>query len=169
MYGTRDRYSYNNYSYNSSNRQDQYQYNSRYNNYQYDDTNYYRTERNYAPKFERVSLRPTDPIPKLAQDEIGVRFNTTGDDFNKIYKKIENKLLKLYRSVTLKGIGINSYLSLGLACDKVYAIADMTRRKIRGLHQINREFSRSYVAAYQSTDVSDIYKFFRELSITTNM
>ena len=109
MYGTRDRYSYNNYSYNSSNRQDQYQYNSRYNNYQYDDTNYYRTERNYTPKFERVSLRPTDPIPKLAQDEIGVRFNTTGDDFNKIYKKIENKLLKLYRSVTLKGIGINSY------------------------------------------------------------
>ena len=52
------------------------------------------------------------------------------------------------RKITLKAIGN--------ACNKVLSMADILRRKIKDLNQINYTYSRKYIAKYESEDVKKL-------------
>lgn len=96
--------------------------------------------------FKRVAIESDSTPQKLAPNEIGIKSGIKGAEISEIVDRIIHKLLyRNMRSVTLKAIGN--------ACNKVLSTADIVRRKIKDLYQINNTYSRKYVAKYESEDV----------------
>jgi DNA-binding protein len=95
---------------------------------------------------KRVSILPETPTEKLRPDELGIKSGIRGAEISEIIDRVLYKLLnRNMRKVTLKAIGN--------ACNKVLSIADIIRRKIKDLNQINNHNSRKYKAKYESEDV----------------
>ena len=96
---------------------------------------------------KRIAIESEIPLQKLAPDEFGIKSSIKGAEISEIVDKILYKLLnRNMRKITLKAIGN--------ACNKVLSMADIIRRKIKDLNQINNTYSRKYIAKYESDDVS---------------
>jgi hypothetical protein len=106
---------------------------------------------NFALK--RTAIVPETDIKKLEWNEIGVKSNLKGSEIKQYVDRAIYKLLtQNSRKITLKAIGKN-FIYPGNACSKVLSIADIIRRKIKHLYQINNNYSRKYIAHYESEDV----------------
>ena len=104
------------------------------------------SQRHYKGDLKRVAIVPEKEIAKLRFDEIGIKSDLKGAEIRDYIDRAIGKLLyKDMRKITLKAIGN--------ACNKVLSMADIIRRKIKDLHQINDSYSRKYVAKYESEDV----------------
>ena len=96
---------------------------------------------------KRVAIVPDTPTEKLRPDEFGIKSGIKGAEISEIIDRVLYKLLhRNMRKITLKAIGN--------ACNKVLSIADIIRRKIKDLNQINNHSSRKYKAKYESDDVN---------------
>jgi DNA-binding protein len=95
---------------------------------------------------KRVEIVSQTPLQKLAPNEFGIKSGIKGAEISEIVERILYKLLdRNMRTITLKAIGN--------ACNKVLSMADIIRRKIKDLNQINITYSRKYTAKYESDDV----------------
>lgn len=106
----------------------------------------------------RVSIEPAEEMKKLERNEIGIKSDLKGTEIKKYVDRAINKLIYAKLPVvTLKAIGIffiyKLIFILGNACSKVLSIADILRRKIKNLSEIHKNFSRKYIAKYESEDV----------------
>jgi hypothetical protein len=103
---------------------------------------------------KRTAIIPETEIKRLEKNEIGIKSNLKGSE---IKKYVDMAIYKLFafenRTITLKAIGKNLNNFLGNACSKVLSIADIIRRKIKNLYQLNNHYSRKYIAKYESDDV----------------
>ena len=110
----------------------------------FDDT--HATQLDNFKEMKRVSINPETPMQQIRSNEIGIRSSVKGKEIRNYIDRAIYKLIYLnLRTITLKAIGN--------ACNKLLSIADIIRRKIKDLNQINHTFSRKYIAKYESEDV----------------
>lgn len=95
----------------------------------------------------RVKIVPEKEIERLKRNEIGIKSDLKGFEIKQCVDNAINKLIyENHRTVTLKAIGN--------ACTKLLSVADIIRRKVKDLDQINTNYTRKYVAFYESEDVN---------------
>jgi hypothetical protein len=95
---------------------------------------------------KRISIEPETPMHQLRREEIGIRSGIKGREIRDIIDRAIYKLLYLnMRTITLKAIGN--------ACNKLLSIADIVKRKVKDLYQVNHTYNRKYIAKYESEDV----------------
>lgn len=99
-----------------------------------------------SSQLKRVRIVPEREMERLEKNEIGIKSDLKGAEIKQV---IDNAIYKLFdrnfRTITLKAIGN--------ATIKVLSLADMLRRKIKGLSQVNHSYVRKYIAHYESDDV----------------
>lgn len=105
-----------------------------------------RVDNDSENQLTRVKVVPEKEIEQLQQNEIGIKADLKGIEIkqcldNAIYKLIE----KNFRKITLKAIGN--------ATMKALSLADMLKRKIKGLEQVNYSYVKKYISYYESQDV----------------
>ena len=98
---------------------------------------------------KRIAIVSETPLQKLQPNELGIKSGIKGAEISEIIERVLEKLLyRNMRKITLKAIGN--------ACNKVLSMADILRRKIKDLNQINYTYSRKYIAKYESEDVKKL-------------
>jgi hypothetical protein len=95
---------------------------------------------------KRVSIEPEEEMKKLEKYEIGIKSGLKGSEIKEYVDRAIYKIINQnHGRVILKAIGI--------ACSKVLSISDILKRKVKGLQEIHKNYSRKYVAKYESEDV----------------
>ena len=98
----------------------------------YHQYNYQRQDYNRPPQ-----LNPINPIPKLQQNEIGIRSDLKGPEIKNVVDKVVRMLVyRHFDTVTLK--------SRGNGVSKLISIVDILKNKVLGLYHYTKTYSTSY-------------------------
>ena len=98
----------------------------------YHQYNHQRQDYNRPPQ-----LNPINPIPKLQQNEIGIRSDLKGPEIKNVVDKVVRMLVyRHFYSVTLK--------SRGKGVSKLISIVDILKNKVLGLYHYTKTYSTSY-------------------------
>ena len=82
-------------------------------------------------------LNPINPIPKLQQNEIGIRSDLRGPEIKNVVDKVIRMLIyRHFDTVTLK--------SRGNGVSKLLSIVDILKNKVLGLYHYTKTYSTSY-------------------------
>lgn len=98
----------------------------------YHQYNHQRQDYNRPPQ-----LNPINPIPKLQQNEIGIRSDLKGPEIKNVVDKVVRMLVyRHFDTVTLK--------SRGNGVSKLISIVDILKNKVLGLYHYTKTYSTSY-------------------------
>jgi hypothetical protein len=106
-------------------------------------------------ELKKTFIGPVEEVKPLESHEMGIKAGVKGMEIKQVVDRVLHKLF--YRSfpkVTLKAIGRYIFiLKKGNACSKLLSIADILRRKVKDLSQVHFNYSRKYIAKFESEDV----------------
>ena len=98
----------------------------------YHQRNHQRQDYNRPPQ-----LNPINPIPKLQQNEIGIRSDLRGPEIKNVVDRVIRMLVyRHFNTVTLK--------SRGNGVSKLISIVDILKNKVLGLYHYTKTYSTSY-------------------------